>query len=392
MTRSLTIAPVPHAGGRRRVLLVATEDWFVASHFKPLIRALVGSGHALAVAARYDRHESTISALGGEPVPIDLRRGGFNPVAEIGGFVRLLRLLRSHRPDIIHAIALKPVFLAALAFSLTPARALVLHPTGTGIVGTDQDLMTRLAGMAVMALIRLLSRRPNVWILVENPDDMAAFAAPSARQAGRAIQLGGAGVDPDFFTALPMPETKPVTAAFIGRMVWSKGVDTLVHVHQMVIQRGLNVALALHGDPDDGNPRAIPLTELTRWSSLPGIRWHGRTNDPRQVWREAAIAVIPSRGGEGLPRVLLEAAASARPLIVTDVPGCRDFVRDGIEGIVVPPGDEAALAAALTRLVQDPDLRRRMGEAARARLLAGYTEAHVEAAIAETYRKITSAL
>lgn len=371
-----------------RVLLVATEDWFVASHFKPLVRAIVGLGLPVTVAARFDKHETTIRELGAATRALDLRRGGFNPIADIGGFVRLLRVLWAVRPDIVHAIALKPAFLSALAFQLSPARALVLHPTGVGVIGTEQRGGTRMIAGAIMALLRAMSRRARVWVVAENPDDLAAFSSPAARAAGRVTLLGGAGVDPDHFTALPPPDTSPVTAAFVGRMVWSKGVDRLVEAQQVLRARDRPLDLLLCGAPDPSNPRAIDVEQLARWRQLAGVHWLGHVDDPRTIWARAAIAVVPSRGGEGLPRALLEAAASARPLVVTDVPGCRDFVRQGIEGLIVPPDDAAALADALAMLAGDAGLRTRMGAAARARLLAGYTEADVMAKVAATYRAL----
>lgn len=386
-----TAIPEP-SGTAKRVLLVATEDWFVASHFKPLINTLAGLGLALTVAARFDRHEAELRALGVATRPLTLRRGGLNPLADIGGLIGLLRVLWSERPDVVHAVALKPVVLTALAFVLSPAKMLVLHPTGVGMMGTDQSTIGRGLARLLMAMVRALSRNRTVWVMAENPDDLAAFSAQEARAAGRVTLLGGAGVDPDQFTPLPPPAADPVRIAFIGRMVWSKGVDRLVEAQQSMLATGMHIDLVLCGEPDEGNPRAIPEATLRNWAKLTGITWLGRIADPRKIWAQAAIAVVPSRGGEGLPRALLEAAASARPLIVTDVPGCRDFVRHGSEGLVVPPDDAKALAAALAELAGDEALRVRMGAAARARFMAGYTEAHVTAAITASYQRILSAL
>ena len=125
--------------------------------------------------------------------------------------------------------------------------------------------------------------------------------------------------------------------------------------------------------------------ELKAWCAKRDAWWLGPVEDVREVWRHADIFVLPARSREGMPRALLEAAASARPLVVTDVPGCRHFVRDGVEGFVVPPEDADALATALERLARDPDLRRRMGEAARLRLLHGFTEAHVKQSLRSAY-------
>ncbi len=153
-------------------------------------------------------------------------------------------------------------------------------------------------------------------------------------------------------------------------MIRPKGVDLLLAAQARLDAEGVAVAIELYGRSDDGNPEAIPTAELEAWGRSGRGKWLGHTSDVAGVWRRSDIFVLPARSREGMPRALLEAAASARPLIVTDVPGCRHFVRDGIEGLVVPPNDVAALTAALVRLATDPDLRVQMGLAARARCLS----------------------
>jgi glycosyltransferase involved in cell wall biosynthesis len=143
--------------------------------------------------------------------------------------------------------------------------------------------------------------------------------------------------------------------------------------------------LMLCGTADEGAHQAIPIATLQEWGRRPGIKWSGRVEDVVGVWREADMAVVPSLGGEGLPRAMLEAAACSRPLVVSDVPGCRHFVRNGIEGLVVPPGDAAALARALGRLAGDVCLRRKLGNAARERLIAGYTDTIVRLELRKGY-------
>jgi glycosyltransferase involved in cell wall biosynthesis len=171
-------------------------------------------------------------------------------------------------------------------------------------------------------------------------------------------------------------------------MIWWKGVDVLMAAHQLLSARGNPVQLSLYGDADPLTHRAISRETLLEWGSRPHVTWHGSTSDVRAVWRDHDIAVIPSRRREGLPRTLLEAAACGRPVIVTDVPGSRHFVRDGVEGLIVPPEDPAALADAIARLASDPALRQRMGTAARDRILSGFTETHVMNAVAQTYENL----
>ena len=175
-------------------------------------------------------------------------------------------------------------------------------------------------------------------------------------------------------------------AAFVGRMIKSKGVDVLVEAQRRLAARGVALEVALYGKSDADNPEAVPEGELKGWARGGGVRWHGHVADIEAVWRAADIAVLPAITREGMPRAVLEAAASARPVVVTDVPGCRHFVRRGVEGFVVPPGDPERLAAALAELAGDAALRARLGAAARARVLAGFTTAHVMEGVRGAYR------
>ena len=203
--------------------------------------------------------------------------------------------------------------------------------------------------------------------------------------------VGGAGIDADAVTPVSLPDGATLKVALVARMLWSKGIDLAVAAVRMARQQGADVSLSLYGTPDAANPGALSESQLQAWAREPGIAWHGRTRDVAGVWAQHHLCCLPSRGGEGLPRALLEAAASARAILTTDVPGCRDLVRDGIEGRVVAPNDAAALAAVLAALAGDRDAVRRMGLAARARLQDGFTDKDVNAAVVALYNDLAPA-
>ena len=164
----------------------------------------------------------------------------------------------------------------------------------------------------------------------------------------------------------------------------------LVEAHRLLKDRNVDLNLRLGGTPDAANPRSLSEADLDAWGQIAGIAWLGRIEDIRAFWRDTNIAVVPSRGGEGLPRALLEAAACGRPLIVSDVPGCRHFVRHGVEGLIVPPDDAAALADALEHLIRNPDLAATMGRNARVRVTDGFEERQVAEAVITAYRHLLS--
>jgi glycosyltransferase involved in cell wall biosynthesis len=200
--------------------------------------------------------------------------------------------------------------------------------------------------------------------------------------------VGGAGVDPAAYRPQPLPPMLPLRVALVARMLWSKGIDVAVEAVRLARAQGAPVELDLYGAPDPSNRRAIAEATLRDWSR-DGVAWHGSTADVAAVWASHHVACLPSRGGEGLPRTLLEAAACGRTLVASDVPGCRSLVRDGVEGLLVPADDAPALAQALVRLSRDPALVAGLGAAARARIEAGgFTEAAVTEAVCALWRDL----
>jgi glycosyltransferase involved in cell wall biosynthesis len=377
----------------RKVLVAVTEDWFALSHFKPLIRALVGLADEVVVAANPSGRMHELAALGARPVAFDYRRSSRNPFGQPQIVAGLRRLIAAEQPDVVHAIALKPMILGGLAHAVAPdpsqRRRLVLHLTGVGYAGTAPSPATRAIHETSLAVASRLLRRADTALFAENPDD-ARGLIKGPIDPDRVTILGGAGIDPGAFRPTPLPDTFRI--GFVGRIVWTKGVDVLVDAHRILRGRGIAADLALCGWPDAGNHGAVSAGQLAAWVREPGIAHLGRVSDIAGFWTGMSVAVVPSRGGEGMPRAMLEAAGCGRPLIVTDVPGCRHFVRDGVEGIVVPPGDAAAVAGAVERLYRDRELARRLGAASRARVLDGFTEAQVEAAIAGGYRRLVRGL
>jgi len=373
-----------------RILLLVTEDWFALSHFQPLIAVLREIAREVVVITRSSGRTAEIEALGARVVEFDYRRPSRNPVRVALSAWVLARILEGEEPDAVHLIAMKPMVLGAIALRLVPTKHAVLHMTGLGLLAVSTSPVMRLYRRVALRLIASLLRKPSSYLLVENPDNLAALRAAGASPGARFAMLGGAGVDPEAFPALPPPENAVPVAAFVGRMIRAKGIDVLMAAFDRLAGRNEKLELEVCGESDTGTPDAIDAGALEDWCKLSGSRWQGHVDDIREVWRRADIFVLPSRG-EGMPRALLEAAACARPLVVTDVPGCRHFVRDGVEGFVVPPDDPVALADALQCLARDPELRKRMGEAARLRLLHGYTEAHVKQSLRAAYQSLLAA-
>lgn len=367
-----------------RLAFVVTEDWFFASHFLPMARAARELGLAVDVVTRVRGHRGAIEATGARVIALEAERRSLNPMAAGDAAGRLAAILRATKPDLVHCIALRSILLGGAAALMAGIDRRVFALTGLGYLGARPDLVGRGARFAIRTLVRGVLESRATRYLVENPDDAAGLGLDPEDPA-RVTLVGGAGIDPDLFAPTPLPSAPPLRVAVVSRMVWSKGIDVAVEAVRLARAGGADVELSLHGAPDPSNPRALSEAQLRAWSAEPGIRWHGPTADAAAVWHGHHVGCLPSRGGEGLPRTLLEAAACGRALVTTDVPGCRRLVRDGVEGLVVPPGDAAALAEAFAALAADPERVGRMGEAARARVLDGFTERAVMDAVGALY-------
>jgi len=375
---------------RKRLLYVVTEDWYFLSHRLPMARAAAAAGYEVHVATRVDAAGDAIAAEGFRLHALPWRRGG-GGAANIAGLIALRRVIRDVSPDITHCVALKPIVFFGLAarVSRQPGAAL-FAATGLGSAFADRGPRAALARWALRSLLRGIFRNPRDRVLTQNEEDRALLVALALAPAERIALIRGSGVDVDRMPALPSPSAAPPTIAFVGRMIAQKGVDALIAASNMLVARGVDHRLRLVGAPDAGNASAYSEAQLAAMTAPPQIIWRGAETDIGAIWRDAAIAVLPS-WREGLPKSLLEAAACARPIVATDVPGCREIVRDGENGFLTPLHDVAALADALERLVRDPDLRARMGAASRRLVESDLSADAVGAATVALYDSLVAA-
>ncbi|PVE26125.1 glycosyltransferase family 1 protein [Microvirga sp. KLBC 81] len=380
------MSDLPNLSGRKLVFIV-TEDWFFASHFLPMARAARELGLEVAVVTRVRAHREVVEATGARVIPLEAERRSINPMKAGYAAGQLAAILKDEKADIVHCIALKSILVGGFAATLAGIGRRVYALTGLGFLGARTDRIGRLSQRAVRLLVRSLETAKTRY-LFENTDDPRLLGLDPT--GFNVTVIGGAGIDPEALEPSPLPPQPPLRIALVARMLWSKGVDLAVEALRAARAQGAAIELSLYGAPDPSNPKAIPEETLETWSAEPGISWHGATRDIPSVWRDHHVACLPSRGGEGLPRTLLEAAACGRAIVTTDVPGCRTLVRNRVEGFLVPPSDAAALSDAFLSLATDPALVARMGEAARARVLDGFTERDVMDSVKRLYASMLS--
>ena len=368
----------------RKLLYLVSEDWYFLSHRLPMARAAKKAGYEVHVATRVVDGGRQIRDEGFILHPLDWRRGSINPL-KIGTIVTAVRrLYRELRPDIVHHVAFVPAVIgsiAALGLPIAKLNALA----GLGFVFTSNKAKARLLRPLTSPLLSFLFSRPQSVVLVQNPDDKALIKHFGIAE-NRIALISGSGVDVDQLTPLPEPDA-PFTVGFVGRLLYDKGVETLVQAQEILAKRGAKVRCLLAGTPDSSNPSTISENTLRRWQEHENLKLLGQIDDVRKVWAQAHVAVLPSRR-EGLPKSLLEAAACGRPLIATDVPGCREIARPDVTGLLVPPDNPAALADAIERLMKDRPLRLRLGAAARETVVAEFSSASVGAQIVRLYARM----
>ena len=344
-----------------RLLFVVTEDWYFLSHRLPMAHAARELGFEVHVATRVVNGGDAIRSHGFVLHEVPFERGQLSPLAALRTIRAIRRLHREIQPVISHHVALQASVLASLA-ALDRDIVCLNALTGFGYTFTSNTAKARALRPVLGGLLRLVLARPGNVALVQNPDDHATLRSLGI-PAARIATISGSGVDLSRFAPSAEP-VGPVTIGYAGRLLFDKGVHTLVAAHEQARVRRRDLRLELAGGPDPANPTSVPESELARWRTLPGVTLHGPLADVARFWSGVHIAVLPSRR-EGLPKSLIEAAACGRPLIATDVPGCREVVIHERTGLLVPVDDAPALARAIETLAADPALRASYGAAAR---------------------------
>ena len=327
----------------------------------PMARAAREAGFEVHVATRVSNGAKAIEAEGFTLHRIPFRRGGLSPFAAIPTILALGRVERKIQPQIVHHSGLQCCVYGALA-ALGQKFSQVNAITGLGYIFTSATWRTRLLKQSMGLILPWLLNQQRSLVLVQNPDDRAALTELGINQE-RMVLIPGSGVDTDALQPLPEPEG-PITFGFAGRLLTDKGIRALVAAQGILRNLGHDANLIIAGNPDPANPASVLLEEVEEWNRRPGITWLGHIENIQSLWRRCHFAVLPSHR-EGLPGSLLEAAACGRPLIATDAPGCREIVIEDQTGLLVPIENPEALAQAIMKLTNSPELRERYGKAAR---------------------------
>ena len=365
-----------------KLLFLVTEDWYFVSHRLSIAMAAREAGYDVAVATRARQHVEIIQKAGIRVIPFELSRRVGNPLAEL---INLFLLYRREHPDIVHHVALKPVFFGALAGRLAGFPAQVNAVAGLGWLFISRSRLARWMSPVLRLILARLLSTPRCRVIVQNPDDADLLKKAGVTES-HIRMIRGVGVDTSEFA--PSPELpKPICVVLAARILWDKGVGEFVEAARQLKQDGVEARFILVGNPDSDNPASIPEETLHAWQKEEVIDWWGYREDMIAVFHAAHVVCLPSYR-EGLPKVLLEAAACGKPIVATDVPGCREVVREGENGLLVPVRDAKALSEALSCMIKNPELRAQMGRRSRAIVLKEFSSEKVIAQTLSLYKEL----
>jgi len=364
---------------RTKLLYFITEDWYFCSHRLQLALAAQHAGYDVAVVTRVNEHGEAIRRAGIRLIPFNLSRRSINLLSELAMLARLIVLYRKEKPDLVHHVAMKPVLYGSLAAQLSGVPYVVNALAGMGYVFSSDQPMARFLRPVIGKAFRMLLSSGRSRLILQNKDDCAMFVRKRFINRERIRLIMGSGVDTAVFSPTREPSGIPVVM-LASRMLWDKGIKEFVEAARQLKTRGVDARFVLVGDTDPHNPSAIPNEQLTTWHGEGVIEWWGQRDDIPSVLAQAHIVCLPSYR-EGLPKVLLEAASCGRPIVTTDTPGCREVVRNGENGLLVPVRSTVELSDAIQSMIENPELCQKMGARGREIVVGEFA---IEKVISET--------
>jgi glycosyltransferase involved in cell wall biosynthesis len=365
-----------------KLLFFISEDWYYWSHRRPLALAARAAGYDVVLVTRVGSLQTSIAADGIRVVPFAISRGGMNPLRDVAMLARLIAVYRRERPTLVHHVAIKPVIYGSIAARVASVSHVVNALGGLGFSFISRSWPGRMLRVLVRLLLRAALSRG--LLVLQNADDVALLCGEQLVDRAQIRLVRGSGVDLDRYRPADEPPPGPPVVVLPARMLWDKGVGEFVAAARRLRMNGCEARFALVGGRDNENPQSIDAATLARWRQDGDAEWWGHRADMPAVYALTTIVCLPSYR-EGMPKALLEAAACGLALVATDVPGCREVVRHGENGLLVPAQDALALSGAIADLLADPARRRRFAEASRALAEQEFGEASVVAQFLAIY-------
>lgn len=375
---------------KKKVLFLVPDDATFVIQRLVMAQGVQREGFDVHVACPDMGHAQKIRELGFTFHELDLNRGGLNPFADFMPFIRLLFFLAKERPDILQCVSIKPVIYGATAGTIVGLKRIVCLVNGLGYAFEGKGIKGKLVLTVAKALYRNALAMPGVRVIFQNPDDQKYFVDAKIVEQEKTLLIRGSGVNMTKFAPTPLPQNTRPVVLFVGRLLWSKGLRELLEATVNLKKEGLDFTVRIVGAPDDRNPEAVPSSYLKSFHDEGTIEWLGRQTDMPRFYRESDIITLPTEYREGLPLTLLEAASTGRPIITTDMPGCREICRNGENGFLVPIRDSEALAKAMRKLIVNPELRKKFGDSSADIVRREFSSEIVQQMLLDVYRGLYS--
>lgn len=360
-----------------KAILFANTDWYLHNFRAPLAHSLRQRGWEVVFVSPPGPYTAQLQTNGCRWRELPMQRRSLNPLREWALVRRLAALYREEQPDLVHHFTIKSVVYGSLAARQARVPAVVNAVTGLGHVFSNTGLRSRLLRPLVKTLLRYALSGAQSRLIVQNPDDYAAFAAPGLVPPARLRLIKSSGVNTTRFQPSARTGRERLRVLLATRLLWDKGIGEYVHAARECRRQGLTADFLLAGAPDPGNPGSVTAAQVAAWQAEGVLTALGHVDDMAQLLTTVDLMVLPSYYGEGVPRSLIEAAAAGLPIITTDQPGCREAVTHAVNGLQVPPRDAAAFTRAVIDLLSDSARRQAFAAASRAKALAEFDEQHV---------------
>lgn len=347
-----------------KILYIVNEPWFFLSHRLPIALAAQKQGYIVHVATRGGEGVSEILGKGFIHHEISLSRNGSSVPIELYSLLDIWKLINSVKPDVLHLVTIKPVLYGGIASRFTSVKKVVAAVSGLGTLFLAEGAKANLKRKVGIGLYRLALRSNKTTVILQNPDDKQLLIDLKAIKAEQTTLIRGSGIDLSAFQTFPESLTSTPVVTFAARLLFDKGIAEYVDAIKILNKKGVVAHYQIVGDLDVGNGTSATASDIAEWQAIPNLEVLGYQKDMSSVFRDTNLVVLPSYR-EGLPKVLIEAAACGRAVITTDVPGCRDAIEADRTGLLVPVKDPNALAHAIEKLVTESELRVQMGIAGR---------------------------
>lgn len=378
--------------GPMKVMFFANTEWYLFNFRLALAKHLRERGAEVIMISPPGPYGKKLEAEGFRWIPVPMARRSLNPLREAWLLWKLIRIYQTENPDIVHHFTIKCVVYGGLAARLVGINGIVGAVAGMGFVFASSSALAVMLRPMVRLLLQAALGGKKCRLILQNPDDLNAFVSASIADPAHVRLIPGSGVNTNRFspTSRPMSSTGTKKVLLAARLLWEKGIAEYIEAAQQLKSLGYSVDFLLAGEPDMGNPNSVQQEQVEAWQQTGVIKPVGHVENMEELLNSIVdIMVLPSFYREGVPRSLIEAAAAGLPIVTTDAPGCRDIVENGVNGILVPVRDSHALAEAIRKLLDDPLLAKRMGEAGRAKALAEFDERLVFERTVEVYRELT---